>query len=217
LREGDYKKAIGPALVEAKYATIAWLNKDKDDAAQDVDGLRETLRNLAAQTNVRHLPDYAPIHEGKLVAALDSLQDAKRLLGPKDKLTIETPEGRIYEADLSKTWEPSEVISLEKVTTEKQSEGEIILTIRKPDMTDNAMWGFTRGKFPVSARITHEKWLDDFHARKIPLYSGDAMRGRVKFLYFFDDTGTLVEEKIEIIEVLEIIRGAGGEQTRLDV
>jgi hypothetical protein len=213
LKEGELKKAIGPALVDAKYAAIAFLDKNQDDAKKGADELRETLRGLAVKSDIRKLGDYAPIHEAKLVAALDSFQDAKRLLGPKDKLLLEAPTHKTYEVDLTKTWDPSETIPLDKTTSEKHSEGEIILTIRKPDMTGESKWQFTRGKYPVFAKITHRDWLDRFHARKVPgFHSGDAMRCKVKFTYIFDDRGTMIEEQIEIIEVLEIIEGSGGEQ-----
>jgi hypothetical protein len=43
------------------------------------------------------------IHEAKLVAALDSLQDGKRLLaGLKDKLMLEAPGHKPYKVDLTK-------------------------------------------------------------------------------------------------------------------
>lgn len=43
------------------------------------------------------------------------------------------------------------------------------------------------------------------------------MRCKVKFTYLFDDTGTMIEEQIEIVEVLEIIEGPGGVQLSLGV
>ncbi len=216
LRQGEIKKAIGPALVEAKYAAIAFLDKDQKGAALNANQLRETLRGLAATSDLRHLGDYAPIHEAKLLAALDSLQDAKRFLGPKDQLLLEAPTHKTYEVDLTKTWDPSEIISVEKITSERYSEGEIILTIRRPDMTGNSKWQFMRGKYPVFAKITHEEWLQRFHGRKISFRSGDAMRCKVKFIYIFDDNGTMLEEQIEITEVLEITDSSGGEQLPID-
>jgi hypothetical protein len=141
------------------------------------------------------------------------MQDAKRLLGPKDKLLLEAPTHKTYEVDLTKTWNPSEVMPVDKSTTEKYSRGEIILTIRKPDMTGQSKWLFTRGKYPVSAKISDEEWLANFHARKVPgFHSGDAMRCNVKFTYIFDENGTMIDEVIEIEKVLEIIDGVGGEQ-----
>ncbi len=213
LRQGEVKKAIGPALVDAKYAAIKWLDKDQKEASNEAIELRDHLRAIAATSDLRRLGDYAPIHEAKLVAALDSLQDGKRLLGPKDKLMLMAPGHKTHKADLTKTWDPSEVISLDKATTEKHSEGEIILTIRKPDMVGNSKWLFSRGKFPVFAKITDEEWLARFHDRKVKgLHSGDAMRCKVKFTYIFDDKGNLIDEQIEITKVLEIIEASGGEQ-----
>lgn len=213
LRQGEIKKAIGPALVDAKYAAIGWLDKEKPSAADGAMELRETLRSLAATSDLRRLGDYAPIHEAKLLAALDSLQDGKRLLGPKDRLMLEAPGRAAYKVDLTKTWDPSEAILLPSTTTEKHSEGEIILTIRKPDMVGNSKWQFTRGKYPVFAKIADENWLTRFHGRKVTgLHSGDAMRCKVRFIYIFDDKGTMIDEQIEIIKVIEITEGSGGEQ-----
>jgi len=192
---------------------ISYLDKAKDDASQGVGDLRDALRQIAASTDLRHLGDYPPVHEAKLVAALDSIQDAKRLLGPGDKLLLEAPGKNDHQVNLSQTWDPSEVISLEKITTEKTGEGEVILTIRRPDMTGKSKWQFTRGKFAVFAKIIDADWLNAFHGRKVPGFrSGDAMRCKVKFIYIFDERGTMIEERIEVTKVLEIIPGPGGEQ-----
>jgi hypothetical protein len=218
LRQGEIKKAIGPALVDAKYAAIGWLDKDQKSATSAAIELRETLRQLAATSDLRQLGDYAPIHEAKLIAALDSIQNAKRLLGPKDRLQLEAPGRAAYKVDLTQTWDPSEVIPLPASTTERHSDGEIILTIRKPDMVGQSKWQFTRGKFPIFAKISDEDWLTQFHARKvIGLHSGDAMRCKVRFTYIFDDKGTMIEEQIEVTKVIEIIGNSGGEQLLIDV
>jgi hypothetical protein len=49
LRQGEIKKAIGPALVEAKYAAIGYLDRDQATAASGAAELRETLRHLKDQ------------------------------------------------------------------------------------------------------------------------------------------------------------------------
>lgn len=65
--------------------------------------LRNGLQDLASDTDIRHLPDYPLIHEGRLVSSLDNIQDTKRLLAPGERLTIETDD-KVYEVDLTKTW-----------------------------------------------------------------------------------------------------------------
>jgi hypothetical protein len=167
------------------------------------------------ETDVRHLPDYAPIHEAKLVASLDQIQNAKRTLGPHDRLLIETDD-RTYEVDLSKTWVPSESIQVaDTQLTETHSDGELILTIRKADLLGQAMWQFSHGKTSIYVPIKDEAWLKDFHDRRIALYSGDALRCKVKFTFVYDDKGVLIEQKIEIIKVLDVIKGSGGNQLGL--
>jgi hypothetical protein len=165
------------------------------------------LRTLAHQTDIKHLPDYAPIQETRLIASMDKIQEAKRTLSPHDRLVIETDFEK-YEVDLNKTWEPSDVIPLTHAQ-ETYSQGEIILTIRKPDLLKNTMWQFSHGRSTIFAPIKDEKWLDEFHARKIPIYPGDALRCRVQFVFVYDEQGSLIEQKIEIIQVLGVIRGPG--------
>jgi hypothetical protein len=122
-------------------------------------------------------------------------------------MTIEA-EGRVFEVDLSKTWEPSEIVPVQDVT-ETHSEGEAILTIRKPDLLGLAMWQFSHGKTSIYAKVSDEAWLRDFHDRKIALHSGDALKCKVKFTYVYDENGVLIEQKYEIIQVLDIIQGSG--------
>ena len=132
LKDLEWRKAVGHYLVKAKYLILKFCDDDSAGGRNRLDLLREELRELGKETDVRHLPDYAPVHEAKLVASLDQIQDAKRILGPKDRLIIETDE-KTYEVDLSKTWVPSESIEVDHTElTETHSEGELILTIRKP-------------------------------------------------------------------------------------
>ena len=144
---------------------------------------------------------------------MDEIQDAKRELGNGDKLYIET-EKETYEVDLTKTWVPSDSIALSNLT-ETHSEGELILTIRRPDFIKDTLWQFTHGKNNISAPIHDEKWLADFHDRKIPLLPGDALKCKVKFTYIYDEKGALLESKIEVLIVLDVLKGSGGEQTSL--
>lgn len=210
----DWKRAVGAALHKAKYIALEFLDSGADGRVA-VDKLREELRSVARDTDVKYLPDYSPIHEGRLIASLDKIQSAKRTLGPKDKLTVETDQ-RTYEVDLTKTKNPSESISLPADAKETQSFGEIILTIRKPDFLRDTLWQFSFGKTSVSAPIKDEQWLADFHARKIPLYSGDALKCSVSFKYIYDDTGALIETKIEVLKVLDVIKGGAQQYPLFD-
>jgi hypothetical protein len=215
LKDGEYKKAIGPALVHGKHLAIAALNKKKAEAPGAIEKLREELHEVIEETDVRHIPAYAPIHEGRLVASLDKIQNGKRTLGPNDRMTIETEEGKVYEVDLTQTWEPAEIIPVSD-TTEKHSEGTVILTIRKPDLLGASRWQFAHGNAVVYASIKDEKWLRRLHDGKIALHSGDALRSKVRFTYVFDDKGKIIEQKTEILKVTRVIRGPGHQTSLFD-
>jgi hypothetical protein len=174
--------------------------------------LRTNLTRLARETDVRHLPDYPPVQDARLVAALDRIQEGKRELGPKDRLYVET-EDKVYEVDLSSTWEPTSAIPVTDAK-ETHSFGELILTIRRPDFIRDTMWQFAHGKSTISAPILDQEWLEEFRERKIVLLPGDALRCRVKFTYLYDDHGELIGQRTEIEKVLEVIPGSG-EQRKL--
>jgi hypothetical protein len=214
LKDGEYKKAIGPMLVRAKAFALKALDEEKADAPKAINDLRDELDTLVADTDVKHIPAYAPIYEGRLVSSLDKLQDGKRTLGPHDNLTIDL-EGNTYEVDLTKTWEPSDIIPVAG-TTETESEGVIILTIRKPDLLGDSRWQFTHGTAVLYASIKDENWLAKLHAGRIALHSGDALRCKVKFIYVFDDKGTIIEQRTEILRVLKLLKGPGHQTSLFD-
>ncbi|WP_156464268.1 hypothetical protein [Afipia sp. Root123D2] len=214
LKSLEWKKAVGAALVKAKYVAIQYLNQDQSFASSALDHLREEMRSIAQETDVRHLPDYAPIHEGRLISSLDKIQDAKRMLGQGDTLTVDL-DGSRYEVDLAKTWSPRDFVRDVPQTKETHSEGEVILGIRKPDLLGESMWQFSHGRATISAKVTDDTWLKKFHTRQVPLYSGDSLRCKVIFTYVYDERGELLEQKTEIIEVLEVLP-ANAQQSGFD-
>ena len=170
-----------------------------------IDQLKESLQSLAEKTDVRHLPAYPPLDEAKLIASIDRLQGAKRDLASGDRIIIES-DGRTYEVNLSSSATPpkSEPSSISRQST---SEGEMILTVRKPDFLKDSMWLFQHGRTPITAPILDDPWLERFHRRTVPIFPGDALRCQVRHTYSYDSANRLSGDRIEILSVLEIIPG----------
>jgi hypothetical protein len=211
LKTGDWKALVGHYLVKAKYLVLEFC--DDETGPPKLSDLKDGLRRLAQETDVRHLPDYAPVHEGRLVTALDRIQNAKGELDPTDRLTIES-EDRTYEVNLSSTWELSERIAPTDTTT-STSNGELILTIRKPDFIKDTMWQFSHGKNTLSAQIYDLEWLTRFHSKLELIAPGDALRCLVTFTYMYDEKGALIDQRIDIDKVLGVIRGPGPQPSLL--
>jgi hypothetical protein len=214
LRAGEYKKAIGPLLVKAKKMALEVLDEEKPNAPKAIEDLRNNLNQLVQESEVKHIPAYSPIRDGQFVSSLDKLQCAKRALGPDDKITVQIDDS-IYEVDLTKTWEPSDVLPIPG-TTERISEGTMILTIRRPDLLGGARWQFSHGGTAMYAGIEDERWLQRFHDGKIPLRSGDALRCRVRFTYVFNEDSRVIEQKTDIMKVLRLMRGPGHQTSFFD-
>lgn len=206
LKDMDIKKQLGKYLVKGKYAALEWLDREIDkDGAPRIEELRDTLQQNAQATGIRHLPDYPPPHEGKLIEALDGIQVGKAMLDDRDKLYIETDEGNLYEVDLGSTWIPSDAVEPVEGVRSITTSAEMILTVRKPDFLGTSQWDFRHGKNKLSAPITDTRWLEDFLNRAVPVLPGDALRCEVTFDHEYDTAGELLSTHIEISKVFEVI------------
>lgn len=212
LKTVDWKPLIGKYLVKAKYLALEFLDNE-GDAKFRLAGLKASLQRLAEETDIRHLPDYPPVHDGRLIASLDKIQVAKGELELGDTLTIDLQD-KEYTVNLASTWLPSDVMpEIPLGDTETSNEAEMVLTIRKPDLIKATMWQFSHGQNSITAPIHDENWLAQFHARTIPIFPGDALRCRVVMKFYYSDKGELIDQKFEIVKVLAKIDGGFHQQS----
>lgn len=208
LKELDWKPAVGKYLVKAKYAALSWLDrKIEDDQPAGIEDLTEKFRELAQETDVRHLPDYPKLNPARVAQPLDQIQRTKAQFKPGEGLTV-TLGSDEYSVNLGSTWLPSE--HMEDVDAEQVLSNEIdmVLVIRKPDFLGNTQWQFQHGKKRFSAPIDDKDWIRDFHQGTHPLKPGDALRVRVRYTYRYDAKGDLLETEEIIIKVLSVIHAA---------
>ena len=198
LKSLDWKKQVGTYLLKAKYAAIEWA--DKKPGAERIEDLTERVRQLAIETDVRHLPDYAPISPTRLAQPLDDFQRMKRSFKSGEGLTV-TLGKEEYRAAISSAWIPSEHIAEARGAQDLSNDIDMVLTIRKPDMLGKSMWQFKHGKANLSAPITDQQWLSEFHGGKHPVVPGDALRVRTRWESEYDEKGTLIDQKVSIIRV----------------
>lgn len=206
LKSGDRKKIAGNFAVKAKYEAIKFLDSE-GGGPERIEELRDEIKLIAVETDVRHLPDYPPVHEGRLIAALDKIQRGKAELEVGDGLTFELGPND-YKANISSTWLPSEEFDRRpEEPVEKENFLEVFLTIRKPDLIKNTMWQFAHGKSTVNASIKDEDFLRRLHSREIGIFAGDAMQCRMRTTYSYDEKGELIDTRFEIVKVYDIKPG----------
>lgn len=209
LKELDWKPLVGQYLVKAKQITVQWLDrKIAHDEVAGIEDLTERLQQLAADTDVRHIPDYPRLNSARIAQPLDEFQRAKAMLKPGEGLTI-TLDRQEYELDITSTWFPSEHMSEIKGDRILSNNSDMLLVIKKPDFLGKSQWSFRHGKANFAAPITDEVWLEDFHKGKHPLSPGDALMVRVRFEHVYSEKGDLIESNKEIIKVMDVIKNAG--------
>jgi hypothetical protein len=205
LKELDWKRQVGLYLVRAKYAALEWLDKsiEEDDQPQ-IEDLTAKMRDLAAETDIRHIPDYPPINPSRLAQPLDAIQRTKGQFKAGEKLTI-TLDRKDYQVNLGSQWLPSEHLSAARIEQELSNELDMVLIIRKPDFLAKSKWEFKHGKASVQSAIEDEQWLREFHGGQHPIKPGDALQVRVRSDYSYDANGDLREQKTSIIKVYRVM------------
>ncbi|RVH05056.1 hypothetical protein CN217_26505 [Sinorhizobium meliloti] len=209
LKDLDWKPLVGQYLVKSKRVAIEWLDrKIDDDQPAGIEDLTERLQKLAAETDVRHIPDYPKLNPARIAQPLDELQRAKSKFLPDEGLVI-TLGKEDYRVDLSSTWMPSEHMSEVKGDKILSNTTDMVLVIKKPDLLGKSKWQFRHGKKNLSVPITDEQWLKEFHEGAHPLSPGDALSVRMRHVAVYSEKGDLKESSETIVKVMAVIKNAG--------
>lgn len=208
LKSGDWKRVAGEFLNGVRLHAIKFL-EDEEDAPARMLELKQEIVADAQKTDVRHLPDYAPVHEGRLVSALDKVQKAKAILETNDALSVEIKD-KVYRINLTETWLPSDVVEAVPIeeAIEEENRIEMVLTVRKPDLLRDTMWQFVHGKSNISAALRDEAWLDAYRRRAFAILPGDALKCTVHAVYSYDEKGDLIDTHMEVVKVHSVIPGS---------
>lgn len=203
IKDLDWKPAVGRYLVRAKYAYIRWANK-ADPERTLMDLVRE-LRTIASETDIKHLPDYAPPSTAELAEAAKQVDDAKAQLSEGDRISYMTEDDGAIDFDLAVSWSEDELSDLLIRETTKFENMPMNLIVKRPDYLGVSKWEFRHGRRPISARIEHDTWLTDFQARKIDIRPGDALRCLVTIEHAYGFDNELVSETHTVTRVEEVL------------
>jgi hypothetical protein len=99
LKSLDRKPLVGQYLVKAKYLILKWA--DDGNPSKSLPDLRREIQSLAAKTDVRRLPDYAPVDPTALMDAVQKVQLSKQKLIKGDGIFYNGDgTGEAYELDM---------------------------------------------------------------------------------------------------------------------
>lgn len=167
--------------------------------------LRRQIQQIAAETDVRHLPDYTPASPAALVKAIADFQAVKDHLIAGDRAIYITPSGSL-EMNLSVRLNIQDIESLAVARTLNNPDAEMILAVKKPDYLGTSKWELRHGRRTISAKIEDGPWLSRFQAREIDVRPGDAIQCivRIENLYGYDNE--LIAERYTVLSVIDVLQ-----------
>ena len=211
LKEFDIKQQVGKYAVKAKYHILEYLDqKEVENEKQRLHTLKGDLEKLAREQKVRQLPLPAPVNMDRLIKPMDQIQDAKKLLGPKDSAAFKSED---HEHQLNK--DVTKRISGIPVDAEDQDTNghmDMVLLVRKPDLIGDAQWEFRHGKQPVFAHILDDTWLHQFRRGEEIIVPGSYMSCNVGYTHKYTPTGALVGSSYDVVKVHEVLPPDGSLQ-----
>jgi hypothetical protein len=215
LKKLDWRPAVGKYLVRAKYAYINWMNKGGSGPANLADLGRE-IRAIAAETDVKHLPDYAPPSIQDLAETTKQIENAKSFLSEGDSISYQATGEAPAQFDLSVHWSTEELTDASVRETTKFSDMPMILIVRRPDYLGTAQWAFRLGRKSVSAKIEDQEWLKAFQARRIDVRPGDALRCLVTVEHRYGHDSELIDEKMTVTKVQGVVENQASQDDLFD-
>lgn len=200
------KRIIGAYVNHCRHLLTNALSKEEKLLQQkEIDDLIDQLYELARSTDATSIPTYAKLTPEQLVRLLILFNEGASALAEKEEARFVSNEGTsiihfnqsLFFADLH------DLINVD----EKTIESEMILRIKKPDLLGSSQWEFKYGNRPIRAKMVDLKWLDEFHNGDILIAAGDSLRARVKYIQSFDSQGNFVDDKYEVIKVINEVKG----------
>lgn len=204
LKTLDWRPQVGKYLVKAKYAILRFTDLE---GPRILPNLREEIRQIAADTDVRHLPDYSPPSPRALIDAVRDFQQVKDRLveGDRARFISDTADVPDWEFDLSIRIPVESIEDLAVARTMEVPAAEMILPVKKPDYLGDSKWSLRHGKRNIDAKIEDETWLRRFQNRLEDVRPGDALRCLVKLEYLYGHDNELLTERYTVLQVLEVL------------
>ena len=214
LKSLDWKPLVGKFLVRAKHRILKWTNED-GEKPRKLQDLGDDIRKLAAETDVRHIPDYPRAKPGVLMDAIGDFEAVKDHLSPGDKASLITPFDGEVEMNLKSSLSAEDIEALAVQEKKTHSISSVPLTVKKPDYLASSMWEFHLDGRTVSVKIEDGEWLRKFQNRRIEVLPGDALRCRIRLELFYGYDNELIGEKRYVEKVHAVEKGQHPRQSSL--
>ncbi|CAN0185224.1 unnamed protein product, partial [Chrysoparadoxa australica] len=136
----------------------------------------------------------------EVITALNKFKAARATL-PNSKVLIESEDGIVDVPYLEVDY------VVESINTQDvyESKGRGLFKVKMPDMLSNAMWRVVFNGKSESVKITHSKWIEDYHARRIHIDPHDCLDADYIQRITYDENQLEVENFIELTYIHRVV------------
>ncbi|MBU1424550.1 MAG: hypothetical protein KKH12_15575 [Gammaproteobacteria bacterium] len=192
----EWKKWVGSLLVKGKHKLLQHLDADAPEIRKLLIEMEPDYSSMP-----QGLVGYTPPQVADVQAALVGVSKARATL-PGQHVTIQTELGDI---SLPETEIVPDALEQLEAQTSVTNKGVEYFKIKSLDLLGKSQWTLLRNQKPVKVDMLHQRWLDDYHERKIPILPGDSIESHYEETISYDANHNEIERKIAIVEVVRVI------------
>ncbi|WP_068475110.1 hypothetical protein [Saccharicrinis aurantiacus] len=195
-------------FVENSRAESLKFLADEKSSVEDLDILKTRIEEIAEETEIAKTFNYSKPDILKLAKVINNINDSTEKLSQHESYELKSNRNEVKGI---KTGTPKiDIEAVEDSLTEDKiiNDSTLFYLIKKPDFLGDSAWGFKLGKKAISVKILDEKWIKKFHAGQIVVVPGDSLKVLVRQTSKYNRNRYLISEKLEILEVLDVIHNS---------
>lgn len=198
------KEKIESYVEESRAETLKFIS-EKKSSVEDLETLKDNIEKIAKEKDLVDTFNFGEPDLLKLAKSINDINDSTKNLNDKESFEVKSENREIK--DIKSGTEKIDIDAVEEALTENEivNESEMIYLIKKPDFLGDSAWSFKHGKKAISIKILHEEWLEEFHSGEKVVLPGDSLKVIVRQTSKYNKNGYLISDKLEIIEVNDII------------
>jgi len=208
-QDGQIDDIVGVDKIEefiedSRIASLQFI-ADNKSTVKDLEGLKETISEIAKKVELIDKFNFAEPDIINLAKSINKVNNATKGLTAKESFSLASKNKEVKEIGAGTP--EINIEAVEEALTENTYQNIItrIYKIKKPDFLGDSAWVFKFGPSTLNVKILHEVWLEKFQNGEVIVLPGDSLKVSVRQTSKYNINGYLISDKLEIIEVLDVI------------
>jgi len=204
------KEKIEEFVEESRAESLKLISENKS-SVEDLKNLQDKISQIAKDKELDETLNFVEPDPVKLAKSINTVNNACKDLTEEESFTLKSPNKEVKAIKAGTSDIDIEAVEEALAEDEYINESTQFYLIKKPDFLGDSAWNFKHGNKSITVKIADNDWLSKFHSGQIPVVPGDSLKVSVKQTSRYNTNGYLISEKLEIIEVIDVIHNQRNE------